>query len=155
MSATAISYNPFSTAISSAIAELTSDDAKLYYSLRAQQDIQTVLVGFIQLCVMAYELGQAAREWVDAYNASAIPTVEEATLIEPMPLLMGIPVLLALPEVAMPHPDRLTRVLVTPAPKYPRLKSVSTNNRAPRQKKSSPGLAKGKKPTTVRGVSID
>lgn len=46
------------------------------------------------------------------------------------------------------------RILITPPPRYPRLKSVTTATKAPRQKKST-RLPKGKKPTTVRGVSID
>jgi hypothetical protein len=151
------SYNPFATAFSAAIAELTSGNAKRYYSQRAQQDIQAVLVFIVQFGCLAYELGQAARQWVDAYNAAAIPAVEETTVIDPQSLLMGAPIRLALPEMAMPHSDCMTRILVTPVPKYSRLKSVSANTRAPRQAKgkNSPGLAEGRKPTTIRGVSID
>jgi hypothetical protein len=38
------SYNPFATAFSAAVAELTSDNARRYYSQRAQAGMQSVLM---------------------------------------------------------------------------------------------------------------
>lgn len=99
-------YNPFKSVFSLAIAELTSDSARAYYSHRAQSDIQTTLEFVVQLCCAVYELGIAAREWVEVYNEASIPTVGDVLIIEPQPLLPGAATLPALPAVALPHPDR-------------------------------------------------
>jgi hypothetical protein len=69
-------YNPFTTAAQAAFAELKSDRALEYYSLRAQADSQTVLDGavwtiarFALTCQWVYRLGVQARAWVEAQGA--------------------------------------------------------------------------------------
>jgi Rho termination factor, N-terminal domain len=58
-------YNPFTSAFRAAFNELTSDQACRYYSVRAQQDIQTTLFFIFELAFMTYELGQLCRQWMD------------------------------------------------------------------------------------------
>jgi hypothetical protein len=142
-------YNPFATAFSAAIAELTSPEAKRYYSSKVQQDIQTVFLLVVQFGCMAYELGCTARQWMDEYNAASVPTIEEAVIIEPQPLLMAAPVLLALPEVTLPHPDR-ERVLRRIA-KVTALSAVGTEVLIT----SDPGSSKAKRTPKARTAKAD
>jgi hypothetical protein len=158
-------YNPFATAFQAAISELTSDNAKRYYSLRVQADMQSVMVLVMQLGCMAYELGAQCRQWMDAYNESAIPSIEEAVIIEPQPLLSAAPVLLALPAAIAPHPDhervlrRISKVtalptvgdevLITPFPVGPKAKRSTRKSANPKTAKP----AARKTPTTVKAVT--
>jgi hypothetical protein len=61
-------YNPYTAALSAAVSELTSENARRYYSLRSAQDIQTILVLIVQFGCMAYELGAAARQFMDDFE---------------------------------------------------------------------------------------
>jgi hypothetical protein len=65
------SYNPFASAFAAAMTELTSDNAKRYYLVRAQQDLQTSFVLILQFACIAYALGQQCRQWMDERVGSA------------------------------------------------------------------------------------
>jgi hypothetical protein len=86
-------YNPYTATLSAAFTELTSDRAKQYYALRAQQDTQMVLDAALSAGIAAYEaaiftynLGAFVRAWMHAteQNAQYAPvncTVEAPELI--------------------------------------------------------------------------
>ncbi|HEY9825224.1 MAG TPA: hypothetical protein V6D19_07235, partial [Stenomitos sp.] len=74
-------YNPYISALKTAAAELTSDEAKAYYSLRAQQDIQTAFVLIVQLGCFAYALGQQCRGWLDSLEQSAAVELECSAIV--------------------------------------------------------------------------
>jgi hypothetical protein len=72
-------YNPYMAALAAAATELASDRAQGYYSIRAQQDIQSAFEAVLtlgcwvyQLAVMTYELGRAAS---NQRRASSTPTL--------------------------------------------------------------------------------
>jgi Rho termination factor, N-terminal domain len=58
-------YNPFASALSAAISEITSDHAKRYYINRAQQDLQTIFVLILQFGCFAYACGAQCRQFVN------------------------------------------------------------------------------------------
>lgn len=97
-------YNPFISAAKAAIAALTTDEAKAYYSVRAQQDTQAVAdaalsigIGLYQVCLAFYTLGAIAGE--AHYNAvTRTVTVEpETKLIEGTKAIAIAPASIALP----------------------------------------------------------
>lgn len=65
-------YNPFRAAAEAAFSEITSEQAKQFYALKAQKDFQNALDGAITVCAWAYQLAQMAymmgaqcREWCE------------------------------------------------------------------------------------------
>jgi hypothetical protein len=79
-------YSPFASALSAAISELTSDQATRYYSIRAQQDIQTTLELVLGFACFAYAFGQQCRQWMNAEQPSeclaiALPEAKEIVLV--------------------------------------------------------------------------
>jgi hypothetical protein len=79
-------YSPFASALSAAISELTSDQATRYYSIRAQQDIQTTLDLVLGFACFAYAFGQQCRQWMNAEQPSeclaiALPEAKEIVLV--------------------------------------------------------------------------
>jgi hypothetical protein len=79
-------YNPYTASASAAITELTSDRAKQYYAIRAQQDTQMVIdatltagIAVYEAAVLAYQMGAFVRAWIEATEQAAI----ECTAIVP------------------------------------------------------------------------
>jgi hypothetical protein len=64
-------YNPFASALSAAAAELSSSKAQRYYSIRAQQDLQTAFILILQLGCFAIALCAWCRQWVEDFERSA------------------------------------------------------------------------------------
>lgn len=79
-------YNPYKSAFSAAISELTSDRALNYYEIRAWQDAQAIVDAAVaagtvayQAAMMAYQMGAFCRAWLLATEQAAI----EITAIVP------------------------------------------------------------------------
>jgi hypothetical protein len=71
-------YNPYTATISLAFTELTSDRAKQYYAIRAQQDTQIALdaalsagIAVYEAAVFTYNLGAFVRAWMHATEQAA------------------------------------------------------------------------------------
>lgn len=71
-------YNPFRAAAEAAFAEITSEQAKQFYALKAQKDFQNALDGAITVCAWAYQLAQMTymmgvqcRAWCDELEREA------------------------------------------------------------------------------------
>jgi hypothetical protein len=82
MNATETKYNPFRAAAAAAFAELSSEQAQHFYSLKAQKDVQTVLDNSItlfswvfQLAELTYTMGIQCRAWCNALEPNAQATV--------------------------------------------------------------------------------
>jgi hypothetical protein len=82
MNATEIKYNPFRAAAQAAFAELSSEKAQHFYSLKAQKDVQAVLDNSItlfswvfQLAELTYMMGAQCRVWCDELEPNAQATV--------------------------------------------------------------------------------
>ena len=78
MNATNTAYNPFRASAAAAFAELSSEQAKRFYFLKAQEDIQTVLDASVtvftwvyQLAELTYLMGTQCRAWCDALETNA------------------------------------------------------------------------------------
>lgn len=79
-------FNPYKSAFSAAISELTSDRALNYYEIRAWQDAQAIVDAAVaagtaayQAAMMAYQMGAFCRAWLLATEQAAI----EITAIVP------------------------------------------------------------------------
>jgi hypothetical protein len=89
MNATAATYNPFRAAAETAFSEITSEQAKQFYALKAQKDFQNALDGAVTVCAWAFELAQMTymmgiqcRQWCDELEANAqAPASDRATLL--------------------------------------------------------------------------
>lgn len=175
-------YNPFIQALIAAWAVLISDEAKSYYHVRAQQDTQavadaavTAFALFYQAAVMAFQMGQMARNLYELVQASNAATKVDTVVDEPqIKLLAPATVAGLLPASVPPHPDQIRyirqcqkvivttayglttlqgdAVLITPAPAQAKPKP----NRSRKPKAIAGGgpetTAGRRKPTTIRGV---
>jgi hypothetical protein len=76
-------YNPFKSALSAAVSELSSPKAKTYYVHRAQQDVFAVIALVVGMSCFAYEMGSQLRAWTDKLEAGAIaqPEVMEIVVV--------------------------------------------------------------------------
>jgi hypothetical protein len=81
MNATEVKYNPFRAAAQVAFSELSSDQAQHFYSLKAQEDIQSVLDASVTVCAwvfqiaeLTYAMGAQCRVWCDDLEINAQAT---------------------------------------------------------------------------------
>jgi hypothetical protein len=81
MNATDVKYNPYHAATSAAFAELSSEQAQRFYSLKAQEDILTVLDASVtlfcwvyQLAELTYAMGAQCRAWCNERETNAQST---------------------------------------------------------------------------------
>ncbi len=72
-------YNPYTASFRAIATELTSDRAKQFYAIRAQQDTQMVIdatltagIAVYEAAVLAYQMGAFVRAWMHAVEQSAI-----------------------------------------------------------------------------------
>jgi hypothetical protein len=139
-------YNPYTSALSAAAAELTSLEAQRYYINRAQQDVQTAIVLIIQFGCFAYALGAQCRQWMDEMEQSAqvipvtlkaLPCTSLKEVVDVIPVTHYLPTFapVALLSAGASKPHRLPArwvgeaVLITPAP-------VATKPKRNRSKKA-------------------
>jgi hypothetical protein len=116
-------FNPYIAAFQAAADELTSPEAKQYYSIRAQQDIQAVLVVAVHLGAIAFGLGQKARDLYESAKSKAEPMpevkaqsveVEIVSEVEPKEIRLLSPAPIA-PSAVPPVEAWLTRQILYPA----------------------------------------
>jgi hypothetical protein len=69
-------YSPLNSALSAAVSELTSPQAKVYYVHRAQQDVFTLIALVVGMSCFAYELGSQFRAWTNELEVGAIAQPE-------------------------------------------------------------------------------
>jgi hypothetical protein len=135
-------YNPYRSALSAAFSELSSPTARRYYSLRAQQDLQTALVLSIQFACFAYALGAQFRAWAEGLEQSAQSRFEVGgALVLAQPAAVIVPMIpVKVVAIASVKPLAITGyqpiALLNPAPKVkkPRKPAPPKPPKAPKAK---------------------
>jgi hypothetical protein len=138
-------YHPLTAALSAVSAELSSPQAKRYYSLRAQQDFQAALVLIIQFGCFAYALGAQFREWTEDVNVTdsgdiAQPIVHGALVLAQSAAVVAPMIPVRIVAIATVQPKALTAftpvALLTPTPKVkkPRKPATPKPPKAPKAK---------------------
>jgi hypothetical protein len=147
-------YNPYTSALSAAAAELTSPEAQRYYINRAQQDVQTSIVLIIQFGCFAYAFGAQCRKWAE--DVTVTDSGDIAQSIAPGALVLATPAAIVAPMVpvcvvaiASVTPAALPSfqpfALLNPAPKAKR-----TRTKSPTQPTEAPVKGKrGRKPKAL------